>query len=373
MAGEITVLQLQNAALDAETIAEVAMVGYTSDTTTNRDGDVVNTLQGQLKLLGYIPPVTYAGAISFGANDRTKTVIRNGITYSPIVTALPFTTSGTWAADDELKFQVIPQGSSDYYTDSGTTNTFVLTPGSNTIPPTGYYEGMEVTFNPNSDNTGACTIDVNGLGVKDIKDRWTGAGALVAGEIVKATSSSESLTTLVYNGTYFAPKQLSINLLAGTGIYWPSGRLDAERITHSDSGNSFTFNWTTTSTPTLVISSVSATQGNTWNKTTSASSDTFYMTGSTSGSITAIRYQDKTSGYIATINATSVQQKVFEWDNVALKATKAFELPTYANLAAISAAITAPRAGMLVYVTGQGMAIYKASWVRTTDETTAIT
>jgi hypothetical protein len=97
-----------------------------------------------------------------------------------------------------------------------------------------------------------------------------------------------------------------------------------------------------------------------------------YMYGSTSGSNYITKFA-RDSGYIATINATSIQQKVLEWDNVAVKATKAFELPTYANLAAINAAITAPREGMLCYVTGQGMALYKASWVRTTDETTAIT
>jgi len=111
MAGEVTVLQLQNAALDAQTLAQIAMVGYAADTTTNRDGDTLNTVQGQLKLLGYIPPIAYAGAISFGALEGTKTVERLGIVYAPVVSSLPFTTSGTWVGDDDAKFVVVQVGS----------------------------------------------------------------------------------------------------------------------------------------------------------------------------------------------------------------------------------------------------------------------
>lgn len=107
MAGEVTVLQLQNAALDVATIAEVCMVNYTDDTTTNRDGDVINTLQGQLKALGFLPPVTYAVGIAFTGLQNTKTIERSGFIYAPNPSDLPFTTSGTWAADDELKFYVV--------------------------------------------------------------------------------------------------------------------------------------------------------------------------------------------------------------------------------------------------------------------------
>lgn len=103
----VTVADLENAKLDVQTIAEVAMVGYSSDTTTNRDGDVINTLQGQLKLLGFQPPVTYAAAIVFDAMDYTKTISYSGVVYFPDPNALPFTTTGTWVADDELKFFVV--------------------------------------------------------------------------------------------------------------------------------------------------------------------------------------------------------------------------------------------------------------------------
>ena len=47
---------------------------------------------------------------------------------------------------------------------------------------------------------------------------------------------------------------------------------------------------------------------------------------------------------------------------------------SYANLAAINAAIPSPAHGMMVMTASQGMAVYKtSSWVRAVDETTAIT
>ena len=103
----LTITDLDNAKLDTDTISEVAMVGTTSDTTANRDGVVIDTLQGRLKKLGYLPPVAYAAAIAFLVTDNVKTIDRNGVIYAPIPSALPFTTSGTWGGDDESKFFVI--------------------------------------------------------------------------------------------------------------------------------------------------------------------------------------------------------------------------------------------------------------------------
>ena len=46
----------------------------------------------------------------------------------------------------------------------------------------------------------------------------------------------------------------------------------------------------------------------------------------------------------------------------------------FANLAAINAEVTIPSAGDECYVTGQGKAVYNGTtWVKCTDETTAIT
>jgi hypothetical protein len=62
--------------------------------------------------------------------------------------------------------------------------------------PTAYYTGMKVDFKADVANTGACTINVNGLGAKDIKKNYNAAletGDIVAGQLVE----------LEYDGTNF--------------------------------------------------------------------------------------------------------------------------------------------------------------------------
>lgn len=90
---------------DIATIDDV--VESSLDTTVTKSGKVRNTLTGQLKLLGYQPPVTYAGSIAFTTNDGTKTVDEAGVIYAPLPSALPFTTSGTFIDDDDARFVVV--------------------------------------------------------------------------------------------------------------------------------------------------------------------------------------------------------------------------------------------------------------------------
>lgn len=55
----------------------------------------------------------------------------------------------------------------NYYTDSGSANSIILTKvGAGT--PTAYADGMIVSFIANSSSTGACTINVSGIGSKDL-------------------------------------------------------------------------------------------------------------------------------------------------------------------------------------------------------------
>ena len=72
-------------------------------------------------------------------------------------------------------------GTVNFGIDSGTANTYVVT-----LPrtPTGYVDGLRVVFTPLNSNTGASTVNVNGLGVKAIRlqdNTATEAGTLVAG------------------------------------------------------------------------------------------------------------------------------------------------------------------------------------------------
>lgn len=101
----ITESDLAGLKSDLQTINDV--VESPDLTTTTKSGREVDTLTGALTKLGYQPPVAYAGGISFTGSDGTKTIERNGIVYAPLPSALPFTTSGTWAADDEDKFFVV--------------------------------------------------------------------------------------------------------------------------------------------------------------------------------------------------------------------------------------------------------------------------
>lgn len=101
----ISSTDLTNLKSDIQTIDDV--VESSLDTTTTKSGKVINTLLGQLKLLGYQPPIAYAGGISFTVADNTKTVELSGVVYAPLPSSLPFTTSGTFVGDDDTRFFVI--------------------------------------------------------------------------------------------------------------------------------------------------------------------------------------------------------------------------------------------------------------------------
>lgn len=64
-------------------------------------------------------------------------------------------------------------------TDGGIVNAYTVT---TTIPVVAYTERMIVLFSPTVLSTGACTLNVSGLGVKDLKD--TNGNALISGDLV---------------------------------------------------------------------------------------------------------------------------------------------------------------------------------------------
>lgn len=67
------------------------------------------------------------------------------------------------------------------YQDSGSANTYVLSITSNLKPITKYFDNLMVAFKPGNDNTGASTVNVEGLGAKAIK---VGGTDPTAGEIL---------------------------------------------------------------------------------------------------------------------------------------------------------------------------------------------
>lgn len=82
----------------------------------------------------------------------------------------------------------------DFYTDSGAANAYVLSAGGSRTAPPGYFTGMRVRFVAGVANTGASTVNVASLGVKNIK---TAAGGDPSpGQIA-------NLVELSYDGTDF--------------------------------------------------------------------------------------------------------------------------------------------------------------------------
>jgi hypothetical protein len=88
-----------------------------------------------------------------------------------------------------------------FFTDSGTANTYVLStvsPFKSPVDATNtYFNGMTIRFRAGNANSGASTVNVNGAGLKNLK-KEDGSTDLTAGDII-ATKDSR----FRYNGTSF--------------------------------------------------------------------------------------------------------------------------------------------------------------------------
>jgi len=96
--------------------------------------------------------------------------------------------------------------------------------------PAAYYAGMEISFKPTTANTGACTLNVNGLGAKTIKKSVStdlDTGDILAGQMV----------TVKYDGTNF---QL-VSTLPAAGEWRPYAGVIPTRTTIDDYVKKLTF------------------------------------------------------------------------------------------------------------------------------------
>lgn len=93
-------------------------------------------------------------------------------------------------------FNVVADAAGIYAPSSSGNDTYAVTLP---IVPTGYAVGFGVKFKPDTGNTGACTLNTNGLGAKTIK-KWTANGQvdLATGDIL-----ANQVVSVVYDGTYF--------------------------------------------------------------------------------------------------------------------------------------------------------------------------
>lgn len=111
----------------------------------------------------------------------------------------------------------LKQGRVTYTVDAGVAaNAYVVA-----LPyaPASYLDGLEVTMRPTRTNTGACTINVNGLGVKAIK-RTDGTDPAANDILI------DGVVTLRYNGNagvFYLPPVVNSHVLAATSAATAAG------------------------------------------------------------------------------------------------------------------------------------------------------
>lgn len=96
----------------------------------------------------------------------------------------------------------------DFYTDSGGVNTYSLSPVGAKQRPPAYIDGFRCRFIPANTNTGASTVNVDGIGAKDIRNQMSGA-VLNAGDIVAGV---EVVLSYDLSNDFFHIIQASANL-----------------------------------------------------------------------------------------------------------------------------------------------------------------
>ena len=139
----------------------------------------------------------------------------------------------------------------DFYEDSGAADAYVCSTVGSKLAPPAYFEGMRVRFVPDNTNTGASTVNVDSLGVINIKET-DGTTDIAAGDIVANTEVELSYRT--------SPSAHFVITSSGVG---PSGRfLDANELYHvahrttsGTNGGTITQNTWQTRTLNAVISS----------------------------------------------------------------------------------------------------------------------
>lgn len=116
-----------------------------------------------------------AGEFNSLAVEAAAAVSSSGQTPAPA--------DGTGEVSDQLgkALAIYGAGGAGYHKDTGAVNAYVLNPVAPRKSPPAYFDGFTISFAPGTDNTGAATVNVATLGVKDIVD-LTGA-PLAGGEI----------------------------------------------------------------------------------------------------------------------------------------------------------------------------------------------
>lgn len=132
----------------------------------------------------------YATVVSSSFSSNTTVNISGG-TVPTTVTSIELILGPKGGQGALALVSAIQNAKHTYGVDAGSTDDYEI----DLLPaPSAYTDGMLVTFKPNTENTGASTLNVNSLGAKDIKkskDEDLAAGDIKEGQIV----------TVIYDST----------------------------------------------------------------------------------------------------------------------------------------------------------------------------
>lgn len=170
-----------------------------------------------------IPTKVTGSTLTASEFNNIPDELENGITTADIAL------SGS-DLEQLAKAMAVYAAGSDFYTDSGAADAYVLTAiGSRKSPPA-YFDGMQVRFRATNANTGASTVNVATIGVKNIKlpDGSTDPGA---GDI-----DTSGDVIMRYDGTNFLIVLTSIQTSGGVSATAQRGYIDG-LIMSNDGGD----------------------------------------------------------------------------------------------------------------------------------------
>lgn len=122
-------------------------------------------------------------------NDTTYNTVANNTVFDAVLDAAAIL---AWRQNVKTVVDAnSPEG--QYAADSGSTDAYAITLSP---VPSAYVTGMVVMFKANTTNTGAATLDVNGLGAKTIKKS-------VSSDLSDSDILSGQIVEVVYDGTNF--------------------------------------------------------------------------------------------------------------------------------------------------------------------------
>jgi len=166
-----------------------------------------------------------AGEFNSIAQENESAVSSSGQTLAPA--------DGTAETLDQLAMAlaIYGAGGAGYHIDTGAADAYVLDPVALRKSPPAYFDGFEITFEPGNVNTGASTVNVNGIGVKDIKiDASTPlTGGELTGRVTIYYNASAGIFQLevTSDGSPITTRgDVIVGSAAGGGIRLPVGAVD---------------------------------------------------------------------------------------------------------------------------------------------------